>query len=47
MLLEECNTEKLTLIGMPLEQLPLNCDGLPLILQNIYDYIIDYGIYLN
>lgn len=46
MLLEECNTEKFTLIGMPLEQLPLTCDGLPLILQKIYDYIIDYGIYL-
>lgn len=42
MLLEEY-TEKLILIGMPLEKLPLNCDGLPLIVQNIYDYIVNYG----
>jgi len=45
MLLEEYNSEKLILIGMPLEKLPLNCDGLPLIIENINDYIIDYGIY--
>lgn len=42
-LLEEYNTEKLILIGTPLEKLPLNCDGLPIIVQKIYDYIIDYG----
>ncbi|CAH1725801.1 unnamed protein product [Aphis gossypii] len=45
MLLEEYNSEKLILIGMPLEKLPLNCDGLPLIVENINDYIIDYGLY--
>ncbi|XP_025408491.1 uncharacterized protein LOC112682182, partial [Sipha flava] len=45
MLLEECNSEKLILIGTPLENLPLNCDGLPFIVQKIYDYIVDYGIY--
>jgi len=45
MLLEEYNSEKLILIGMPLEKLPLNCDGLPLIVKNINDYIIDYGSY--
>lgn len=43
MLLEEYNEEKLILIGMPLEKLPLNCDGLPVIVQKVYDYIIDYG----
>ncbi|XP_015369043.1 PREDICTED: uncharacterized protein LOC107165363 isoform X2 [Diuraphis noxia] len=41
MLLEEYNSEKLILIGMPLEKLPLNCDGLPLIVENIKDYIIN------
>jgi len=45
MLLEEYNSEKLILIGMPLEKLPLNCHGLPLIVENINDYIIDKGIY--
>ncbi|XP_060863413.1 uncharacterized protein LOC132939977 isoform X2 [Metopolophium dirhodum] len=45
MLLEEYNSEKLILIGMPLEKLPLNCDGLPLIVENINDYIIDKGLY--
>ncbi|XP_026822010.1 putative uncharacterized protein DDB_G0282133 isoform X2 [Rhopalosiphum maidis] len=45
MLLEEYNSEKLILIGMPLEKLPLNCDGLPLIVENINDYIIDNGLY--
>lgn len=45
MLLEEYNSENLILIGMPLEKLPLNCDGLPLIVENINDYIIDKGIY--
>lgn len=45
MLLEEYNTEKLILIGMPLKKLPLNCDGLPMIVQKIYDYIVDYGLY--
>lgn len=47
MLLEEYNTEKLIFIGMPLKKLPLNCNGLPIIVQKIYDYIIDYGIYVN
>lgn len=42
-LLEDYNIEKCILLGMPLENLPLNCDGLPLILQKIYDYIIEYG----
>lgn len=46
MVLEECNTEKLTLIGVPLEKLPLNRDGLPFIVQKIYDYIVDYGIFV-
>lgn len=46
MILEEYNTDELILIGMPLEKLPLNCDGLPLIVKKIYDYIIDYGAYL-
>ncbi|CAI6344929.1 unnamed protein product [Macrosiphum euphorbiae] len=45
MLLEEYNSENLILIGMPLEKLPLNCDGLPLIVENINDYIIDKGLY--
>ncbi|XP_022167812.1 uncharacterized protein LOC111031968 isoform X2 [Myzus persicae] len=45
MLLEEYNSEKLILIGMPLEKLPLNRDGLPLIVENINDYIIDKGLY--
>ncbi|VVC29075.1 Rho GTPase-activating protein domain,Rho GTPase activation protein [Cinara cedri] len=45
MLLEEYNTDKLILIGMPLEKLPLNCDGLPVIIQKIYDYISDFGLY--
>jgi len=45
MLLEEYNSEKLILIGMPLEKLPLNCDGLPLIVENINNYIIDKGTY--
>lgn len=45
MLLEEYHTEKLILIGIPLEKLPLNCDGLPIIVQNIYDYIVNYGNY--
>jgi len=47
MLLEEYSTEKLILIGVPLKKLPLNCDGLPLIVQKIHDYIVDYGIYVN
>lgn len=46
MLSEEYDTEKLIFIGMPLNKLPLNCDGLPLIVQKIYDYIVDYGIYV-
>ncbi|KAL5244145.1 hypothetical protein ACI65C_011555, partial [Semiaphis heraclei] len=45
LLLEEYNSEKLILIGMPLEKLPLNCDGLPLIVENINDYINDKGLY--
>lgn len=45
MLLEEYNSEKLKLIGMPLEKLPSNCDGLPLIVENINDFIINYGLY--
>lgn len=45
MLLEEYDSEKLILIGMPLEKLPLNSNGLPLIVENINDYIIDKGIY--
>lgn len=32
---------------MPLEKLPLNCDGLPLIVENINDYINDKGIYVD
>jgi hypothetical protein len=47
MLLEECNSEKLILIGTPLENLPLNCDGLPFIVQKIYDYIVDYGMFIE
>lgn len=46
MLLEECNTEKLILIGTPLEKLPLNCDGLPFIVLKIYDYIVNHGIFI-
>lgn len=47
MLFEEYNTEKLILIGVPLEKLPLNCNGLPLIVQNIHDYLINYGRHLR
>lgn len=45
MLLEEYHTEKLILIGMPLEKLPLNRDGLPLIVQKMYNYLVNYGMY--
>jgi len=46
MLFEDCNADKLNLIGIPLEKLPLNCDGLPFIVQNLYDYIVNYGIFV-
>lgn len=44
MLVDQYNIDTFKLIGLPLEKLPLNCDGSPLIIQTIHDYIINYGI---